>query len=238
MTARYAIYYAPPPESALSQRAAAWLGRDAFTGQRLERPAFPRLVGLNLDDITRDPRGYGFHATLKAPFELAPEVHEDDLLEAAAILTARLEAFETTITLANVGRFLAFCLATSSADIEALHRACVTEFDRFRAPLSDFDLKRRRKASLSAKQEEGLITWGYPYVFENFRFHMTLTGSLSDGMVGERVLAALKDYFADVAGAHRFDGVCVFKQDGRGAPFRVLSRFEFRSAPSLRAATA
>ena len=70
MTARYAIYYAPPAESALSRLAAAWLGRDAFTGQRVRRPALPRLVGLNLDTLTRDPRGYGFHATLSRRLEM------------------------------------------------------------------------------------------------------------------------------------------------------------------------
>ncbi len=236
MTERYAIYYAPPPGSALSQRAAAWHGRDAFTGQRIHRPPLPRLVGLNLDALTRDPRGYGFHATLKAPFELAEGVQEEELLEAAAAFAAQREAFEAPIAPAYLGRFLAFSLAASSPEIDALHRACVTEFDRFRAPLSDFDLQRRRKAGLSPEQDARLLAWGYPHVFEDFRFHMTLSGSIRDRRVGDRVLAELKDYFAEVPGRHRFDGVSVFKQEGRAAPFRVLSRFEFRSAPSRKAA--
>lgn len=227
MTARYAVYYTPPEGDPLAQRAAAWLGRDAFTGARLARRPLPGLDGLDLDALTEDPRYYGFHATLKAPFELAPEAHEATLLAFAEGFAARQAPFEAAVAPASLGRFLAFRLTQPSPEMQALHGACVRAFDPFRAPLGEADLARRRKAPLTAEQDAKLLAWGYPYVFDDFRFHMTLTGSLSNPSVAERLLTALQAHFADLSGPHRFGGVAVFRQDDRAAPFRVLERFDF-----------
>ena len=82
MTQRFAIYYAPDPASALWQRASTWLGRDAAGGADL---AQPEVAGLTAEDFARhtaDPRHYGFHATLKAPFALADGANEAALLAA------------------------------------------------------------------------------------------------------------------------------------------------------------
>jgi len=230
MTARYAIYYAPPDGSALWRKASAWLGRDVVTGQPLERPALPALADLDLDRLTADPRHYGFHATLKAPFELAAGRPEAELLQAAFGVAYRLAAFEAVIAPAALGRFLAFRLQSGEAAMQALHEACLRAFEPFRAPLSAADLERRRKAPLSAGQDAQLVTWGYPYVFDDFRFHMTLTGSIADDALRARVLAALQEHFAAETGPHCFDGVAVFRQTDRHAPFGMLQRFPFRAA--------
>jgi hypothetical protein len=95
--------------------------------------------------------------------------------------------------------------------------------------LSDFDLARRRKAPLTAEQDERLVAWGYPYVFEDFRFHMTLTDAVRDPQVATRLIQALQAHFADLEGPHRFDSVALFKQDDRSAPFQVLARFAFEA---------
>ncbi|MFN3524316.1 MAG: DUF1045 domain-containing protein [Phenylobacterium sp.] len=232
MTARYAIYYAPPKDSALTAMASAWLGRDAWSGEALARPALPGLEGLDLDALTADPRGYGFHATLKAPFELAEGVAEAELLDFAGVFAARQAPFTAAVAPAALGRFLAFRLQAPAPQMDALHGACVRDFDPFRAPLSDYDLARRRKAPLTPEQDSRLISWGYPYIFEDFRFHMTLTGAIRDADVAERVLAALQTHFAPVSGDHRFDGVAVFKQADRAAPFHILERFAFTAAPA------
>jgi hypothetical protein len=113
--------------------------------------------------------------------------------------------------------------------MQALHSACVRAFDPFRAPLSAADLERRRKAPLSPEQDARLVEWGYPYVFEDFRFHMTLTGAIRDEGLRNRVLTALKSHFALESGPHRFDGVAIFKQPDRHAPFEILQRFAFRA---------
>lgn len=228
MTARYAIYYAPPAETALWAKASAWLGRDAYTGDDLARIAPPGLEDLDLDAITSDPRGYGFHATLKAPFELHPERTEDGLLNAVRQGAGALAPFSVPIVPAVIGgRFLAFMLQTPSAAMDALHSACVRELDGFRAPLGEADIARRRQAPLTAAQDARMLQWGYPYIFEDFRFHMTLTGSIRDEALRERLLAALKDHFAEETGPHRFDGIAVFKQADRDAPFDIVERCGF-----------
>lgn len=230
MSPRYAIYYAPAAESALWRKASAWLGRDAYAGRDLTRPTLAALDGLDLDALTADPRGYGFHATLKAPFELADGLAERELLDFAERFAAERTPFEAVIAPAALGRFLAFREQQPSAGIDALHGDCVRDFDPFRAPLDEHDLARRRKAPLSAEQDARLVAWGYPYVFEDFRFHMTLTGGIGDEALRERVLAALWDHFAEETGPHRFDGVAVFKQADRAAPFDILHRFGFEAA--------
>lgn len=230
MTARYAIYYAPPEGSALWRKASAWLGRDAFTGKDAARPVIPGLDGLDVGALTADPRHYGFHATLKAPFELAEGKTESELLAAAADFAAGLAPFEAAIAPAALGRFLAFRLLDGEADMVTLHAACVRGFETFRAPLSDGDLARRRKANLTPEQDERLVSWGYPYIFEDFRFHMTLTGAIRDNALRERVLEALQEHFAAESGPHRFDAVAVFRQTDRQAPFDILARCTLRAS--------
>lgn len=229
MTARYAIYYAPAADSDLWRKASAWLGRDAVTGEAVARVTPPGLEGMDLAAITADPRHYGFHATLKAPFELAAGRTEAQLLAAAADFAADMTAFEATIAPAALGRFLAFRLQDGEAAMGVLHEACVRSFEPFRAALSDRDLVRRRKAPLTSDQDMKLVQWGYPYVFDDFRFHMTLTGSIAEDGLRERVLAALHAHFADVSGPHRFDAVAVFRQPDRDAAFEIVERVVFRA---------
>lgn len=232
MTARYAIYYAPKAATPLWDMASAWLGRDGYTGETLQRPALEGLDGLDLDALTADPRGYGFHATLKAPFELALGRSEGELVDAARQGAAKLTPFEVAIAPAALGRFLAFQLQRPSPAMLALHAVCVREFDAFRAPLSDFDLARRRKAPLTPEQDARLVEWGYPYIFEEFRFHMTLTGQIRDEAERAQVLSVLQDHFAQVTGPHLFDGIAVFKQDDREAPFNIVERCGFEALAS------
>lgn len=227
MSPRYAIYYAPAADTPLWRKASAWLGRDAYSGQNLVRAAPTGLKNLDLDALTADPRVYGFHATLKAPFELHPDRTEAELLAFAARFCAARAPFTASIAPAALGRFLAFRLTASTPQMDALHVACVREFDAFRAPLSDFDLARRRKAPLTPEQDARLVQWGYPYIFDDFRFHMTLTGQIRDEAERMNVLSALQAHFAAESGPHHFDGVAVFKQDARDAPFEVLARVGF-----------
>lgn len=230
MTARYAIYYAPARRSGLSTRAAAWLGRDAWTGAGVARPALPGLDGLDLDALTADPRIYGFHATLKAPFELAEDQTETALLDAAAEVASRLEAFSAPIAPAALGRFIAFRPTGDTSGVDRLHDACLSGFEPFRAPLSESDLARRRKARLTEEQDARLLRWGYPYVLNDFRFHMTLTGGVADEALRERLLAALQRYFARDIGPHLFDSISVFRQPARDQPFIAVERFAFAAA--------
>lgn len=227
MTARYALYYAPRKESPLWEKASAWLGRDAYSGASCNPPEFSGLGEVDLGALTQDPRGYGFHATLKAPFELRAGRTEAELVDFTRTFAGLRPSFSADIGPSRLGHFHAFLLMAPSAEIEALHAACVREFDEFRAPLSEFDLARRRKSGLTPRQDELLVDWGYPYVFEEFRFHMTLTGPVRDKDLSLRLSERLSQYFVDETGPHDFDGVALFKQSERGAPFLILERAAF-----------
>lgn len=224
MTARYAIYYAPGPEERLHAMASAWLGRDAISGAAATRPAMPALTDLDLDALTADPRHYGFHATLKAPFSLAQDKSEGDLVDAFHAFAANEPAFEAEIAPQGLSAFVAFRLVAPSSGMQALHEGCVRAFEAYRAPLDDADLARRRKAMLSPVQDERLVAFGYPYIFEDFRFHMTLTGAVRDEPLRKRITAELADHFASVSGVHRFDRLSLFRQESRQADFLVVAQ--------------
>jgi hypothetical protein len=222
MIPRYAIYYAPSAAHPLSMAASAWLGRDAFTNSVCVRPALVGLDGIDLDQLTQDARHYGFHATLKAPFELHPAQDEASLLSAFRALTICHAPFQADIQVAALGPFLAFVLAERSSQMQALHQDCVVALDDFRAPLSDFDLNRRLHAGINPRHESQLREFGYPYIFEDFRFHMTLTERISDQALRAQVLAVLQDHFQDFAGPHDFKSLAIFKQEARDQPFTIL----------------
>lgn len=170
---RFAIYYVPPP-GALAAFGARWLGWDIATGRAMPPFDFP-----SIETITASPHKYGFHGTLKPPFRLAQG--ETDLLlqEAVCALAGRLSAARTDgVQLSKIGSFLALTPVGPYDGLRAIAEACVREIDRFRAPPTDAEMARRRKGGLSARQDALLQCWGYPYVMEEFHFHMTLTGSL------------------------------------------------------------
>jgi 2'-5' RNA ligase len=227
MTGRYAIYYAPDSDSPLWLRASQWLGRDAASGQDV-----PQYVPLGSDAaafsaLTADASHYGFHATLKAPFALAEDACEEELLAAVEEFATQRAAFSEEIAPQILGHFIAFRLAEKSAEMQALHEDCVCEFDNFRALPTHAELERRRKAKLNDQQDRQLVEWGYPYIFDDFRFHMTLSGRIEDAAMRQAFLDAAMVFFADDIGAHRFGSLCVFHQPDRESGFNVKARFPF-----------
>lgn len=219
---RYAIYFTPPEEHPLTARAAGWLGRSAFSGERIARPAVSGLSDDEIEHMTRDARRYGFHATLKAPFELAPGKTEAELVDAFDGFAAETEAFEIpTIVVGQLGPFFALVPAERSERLDAFAGDCVRKFEPFRAPLTDADVARRRPENLGPSERENLHRWGYPYVFEDFRFHMTLT----DAIAAERqaaVRSVLEDVFSPFIGRPlAISHLALFIEAERGAPFTV-----------------
>lgn len=174
-------------------------------------------------EITADPRRYGFHATLKAPFRLASGRDADELERAAAAFAAS----EAPVALrgvrpAAIGSFRALVPTRDTAEIDALAARVVDGFEAFRAPLTDAEIARRRPERLTPRQRELLAAYGYPYVHDEFRVHMTLTDALADD--GAAVDARLEDAFADLAGADiPLTAIAIFAEDAPGEPFRIHS---------------
>ncbi|MBC7141287.1 MAG: DUF1045 domain-containing protein [Rhodobacteraceae bacterium] len=220
---RFAIYYAPPP-GPLAEFAAAWLGWDAAAGR--ER-AHPELSGLPLSvaEITATPRKYGFHGTLKPPFRLARGCTEADLRAGCAALANRLAPVSLPgLGLKRLGGFLALVPEGDAAPLDALAAEVVVALDGFRAPPDAAEIARRRPERLSEGQRALLARWGYPYVLDEFRFHLTLSGNLAPD-IAEEVAEALAPHLAPILPKpFVVADICLFGEaaDGR---FRLLHRY-------------
>jgi putative phosphonate metabolism protein len=177
---RVALYWAPAPGSDAWVAGCGWLGRDTATGEALTQPQVPGVAPALLEQLTADPRRYGFHATLKAPFALAEGYESVGLLGDVEAFAATRKSFRVRLKVDSLDGFLALVPAEPSRQLDELAAACVREFDGFRAPLSEDDHARRQPEQLSEQEREYLDRWGYPYVFEFFRFHMTLTCRLEE----------------------------------------------------------
>ena len=226
--ARYAIYYTPAEDHALTMLGSEWLGRDVYTGDKIRRREFPGMSDDDIDRLTNSPSHYGFHATMKAPFKLREGRTEAQLIKLLGRFARQQPAFDVRLAVRPLGQFLALRLTEHSDAMRALHDACVKDFDGFRAALSYDDIKRRRKADLSPEQDARMLEWGYPYIFEDFRWHMTLSSRIVSDATRERVLALLKDMFQPaLIDPHRVDGVALYRQVDRSTPFRVIARSSF-----------
>lgn len=221
---RYAIYFAPPANDRLSQAASRWLGRDAFTGELLAPLPAAGLDKAMQHALTADPRRYGFHGTLKAPFALAEGRDEDELLSIFECFAADLDPFEIPeLVLHQLGPFFALVPSAPSADLQDLAEDAVCRFEPFRAHLSAADVARRKPETLPERQRRYLSEWGYPYVFEEFQFHMTLTDRVPEEM-RDTMRSALETTFAEHIGKPlHVTSVALFAEPERGAPFTVRS---------------
>ena len=131
---RYAVYFTPAASHPLTEAGAAFLGRDAFTGAARSQPAIAGLSPADVAAATADPRRYGFHATLKAPFACRPGVSEGEILSAFHRFAAGCTAFRAPLSVSTLDGFLALTPAAPAPALSALAADCVVAFDRFRAP--------------------------------------------------------------------------------------------------------
>jgi len=238
MSGRYAIYAAPgvrsvdPVAVLLGQKAERWLGRSVAA-----HPVDPGVPAgwtrAAVDAITVDARRYGFHATLKAPFRLAEGRTPEELDAAVARFAAGTAAVVVPrLTLARLGGFFALVPGTQAPALHALADDVVTAFDDFRAPATEAELARRSQAPLTPRQRELLGTWGYPYVLDEFGFHLTLT----DRIPRERrptVERVLTDWFAELLEADvPVDALGVFTEAEPGAPFELSAVHRLQPAPA------
>lgn len=228
---RYALYFAPSADDPLNLTAAEWLGRDAYNNVGYARAAEGGLSPEDLDALTADPRRYGFHATLKAPFHLADGQSEADLLEAMRAFAADTSAFDIPLVkVGQLGHFFALVPDSLHPPLQQFAADVVETFEPFRAELTETDIARRKPDTLPPRQLENLLRWGYPYVFDDFRFHMTLTGPVPDSQAP--VMASiLKQRFAEFIGRPlRIHGLVLFVEPERGAPFLVHSWLPLKAA--------
>ncbi len=208
MTARCAIYAIPgivagdgPATAAVRVLAQQWIAR------------------------TVTARRYGYHATLKAPFRLRDGLTVDaDVAPAVAGFAGTHEPVTVpTIDVRRIGGFWAITPGAPDTELTELAAEVVQAFDNLRAVPTEAEVARRRPERLSERQRELLSSWGYPYVLDEFRFHITLTDELS-GSEQAATGAALRAEFAAHLGADLpVSALVVCVEPQSGADFIVHS---------------
>lgn len=226
MSPRYAIYLAPPGDSALWAFGSAVLGYDAATGADLAPPALAGFDAEAWHALTQEPRRYGFHGTLKAPFRLAEGLDEADLFAAVSAFATGYRPFELPpLEVQQLGMFVALMTPTPVPALLDLAGCAVVELDGLRAPLTEEEVARRRPERLTARQLEQLHRYGYPFVLEDFRFHMTLTDALDEPTCAHALNSLCEAYAA--SGAHLpvpVAEIAIYRQAAAGQRFRALHR--------------
>lgn len=224
MVARVAIYYAPLPDDPLTRLSSLWLGRDPVSNAPVPQPLVDGIA-----EFTAEPRGYGFHATLKPPMQLAAGTDWRGFVAAVRGMAADIAPFALPpLAVADLRGFLALRETIPCPALQELADVCVERIDSFRAPPSEDEVARRRRAGLSAEQDALLERWGYPYVFGAWFFHMTLTRRLSDAEKA-LVMPAAEDWFAPALGVSRaVEDICLFTQASAGTAFTLAERFPLR----------
>lgn len=221
---RYAIYYAPAP-GAFAQAGAAWLGWDAAASAPVPQPD-PALAA-----VTVAPRKYGFHGTLKPPFRLAEGQSFAALQAAVATLARHLAPVSLPgLRLRDLDGFLALTPEGDPRALQALAAEVVTTLEPFRAPLTPAEIAKRRPERLTPHQLALLGTYGYPFVLEEFRFHLTLSDRLSEPTA---LAAQAQAHFAPhLPRPFTVDALCLFGEasDGR---FHLIERHPLTASASI-----
>lgn len=232
--ARYAIYWSPRPDTGLAAFGRAWLGRDAETGVVTSSPSVGDLVEASWRTVVAEAALYGFHATLKPPFRLAAGCGIGALEHAVQELaTHSCRALRLPLKLDDLDGFLALVPAADDPELSELAARCVAALDEFRMPPDDAELARRRGPGLSARADELLLRWGYPWVMDLFRFHMTLTRRLAPGprALFRQVLEPLAAEACAEPAA--INDLCLFEQSAPGAAFVLRRRFPIAASSLL-----
>ncbi len=230
---RFAVYAAPRQSSPWWQIWSEWLGRDAGTLSSMNPPTIPGINPIVMKSLLKEPARYGLHATLKAPFRLNLDVDLDELKIRIQEIALQYEPFELDLGLERLRNFYALTPLRDDPRINQLANHVVSELDQFRLPLSEQDIAKRRLLGLSPLEDKMLLKWGYPFVMESFRFHISLTGRLDElseeeeSQVREAILRRLESL-----SKHPFvmDSLCLFEEPSSGADFLITQRFLFNKA--------
>lgn len=220
---RYAIYYAPARPSPWWRLGAGWLGRDEAADLPLPQPVPPGWPAQRFASVTAEPRRYGFHATLKAPFRLREGGSQALLLKRLAVLARSLQSVPIgPLTPTLLEGFVALVPAVPAPAVNALAAQCMLGLDDLRAPPTPQELARRHPERLDEVGRGLLAQYGYPHVLARYRFHLTLSGPV-DGAEADALLrharAALDGLPEGEAERLRLDRLCLFRQGTPAAPF-------------------
>jgi hypothetical protein len=212
MAYRFAIYGVPRSDHPLWTLGNRWLSRDADA---------TRDAGLVVDASR-----YGFHGTLKAPFRLAEGRDEAALRRDLRHFAAGQDGLAVRLAISDDLGFLALRPDGGEDRVQRLADACVIGFDGHRAPPSEAERQRRLAGGrLSDRQQALLSAYGYPYVLDQFRYHMTLADRCSDPAMTDRLADAARSWFAPALAAPVPLDLALFVEPEPGAAFQLAERY-------------
>ena len=212
------------------QAGSEWLGGDVESGLGYTPPQPPALA-RPVSELTQAPRRYGWHGTLVAPFRLADGVTPHKVLDDARHWAQQQIPFILPVEAATLGDFVALRPAEpgGEAAMRELASSALRTLGGLRAKPSAADLARRMAAPLTDRQRTLLVEWGYPYVFDEFRFHMTLSSSLEAADERAALVAWWHDRIA-VLGPLAVEAAALFVEPAPGEPFVLWQRLPFQTA--------
>jgi hypothetical protein len=130
-----------------------------------------------------------------------------------------MHAFDLPLRLDSLAGFLALRPASASGRIDALATTCLHALQPLCAPLDEVQ-RRQRAHGLDPVERDLLRRYGYPYVLDRYRFHMTLAAPASPSE--ERaLLSALRARGLETATA-RIDALTICRESYPGGDFEEI----------------
>ena len=226
-SSRFAIYFAPEISSVLHMLGSQWIGRDANSGKLIKQPEIPNITSEYFYKITKNPRLYGFHATLKAPFQLNIRFTLNDLQDHIQRFCASIQPFNMYLKIKQADQFLALVMDPREKKMVKLASNLVKQTDHFRAPIQQPMIDKRRLSVLTRSQDSNLLKWGYPYVFSDFRFHMTLTEKITLPSARQQLEnAACLHFSSSLNDMVKVSSISLFCQKTSDSDFHQIQRFQ------------
>jgi hypothetical protein len=184
---------------------------------------------------------YGFHATLVAPFPSLVRLETlIEVLNSVALRTKTIEVGPLELSLLEPG-FPALIPKNQSSAINDLESTLVRVFSQFRPPLTKEELARREP--LTARQRTLAKKWGYPYVLDQFRYHLTLGDNLADpdeepSRNKQNFLDYLNSLFNEkMLSEFVLDSLCLCRQGSVDSPFKVIYEVSLKMNPEINSQT-
>ena len=233
---RVAIYFLPKKNSSLENFGKNLLGRDINKKKKISltrRQKYFINRGFTyfdeLKDYCEEPAKYGFHATLKAPFRLKRNVKTKNFYDVISHIAAQHSRFKIKgLKIVYSKKFTFITSRKPNKLLINLENDLVKHLDTFRAELNKTEIKKRIPDSLTFKQNKYLKEWGYPFVFDQFKFHMTLMNQNNNKLSNKQKLELEKLIYKISNNVIEFNEISLLGENKNGH-FEEIKRFKLNS---------
>ena len=230
---RVAIYFLPKKNSSLENFGKNLLGRDINKKKKISltrRQKYFINRGFTyfdeLKDYCEEPAKYGFHATLKAPFRLKRNVKTKNFYDVISHIAAQHSRFKIKgLKIVYSKKFTFITSRKPNKLLINLENDLVKHLDTFRAELNKTEIKKRIPDSLTFKQNKYLKEWGYPFVLDQFKFHMTLMNQNNNKLSNKQKLELEKLIYKISNNLLEFNEISLLGENKNGY-FEEIKRFK------------